>query len=57
MTLPRATYFRSLVQIRLGSFKFFWDRSNLTLVETGYVPGLPIAGRPSEFGARWEFSN
>ncbi len=57
VTLPRATYFRSLVQIRLGSFKFFWDRSNLTLVETGYVPGLPIAGRPSEFGARWEFSN
>ncbi len=55
--LPAATYLRSLVQVALGSFQFFWDRSNLTTTENGYVPGLPIAGRPSEFGVRWTFAN
>jgi hypothetical protein len=55
--LPAATYLRSLVQVALGSFQFFWDRSNLTTTENAYVPGLPIAGRPSEFGVRWTFAN
>jgi len=57
VTLPSATYFRSLVQIALGSFQFFWDRTNLTAKENPYVPGLPIVGRPSEFGVRWTFAN
>jgi len=57
VTLPAATYFRSLVQVALGSFQFFWDRSNLTETQNAYVPGLPIAGRPSEFGVRWTFAN
>jgi hypothetical protein len=57
VTLPGATYFRSLVQVALGSFQFFWDRTNLTAKENPYVPGLPIVGRPSEFGVRWTFAN
>jgi hypothetical protein len=57
ITLPSATYFRSLVQVALGSFQFFWDRANLTAKENPYVPGLPIVGRPSEFGMRWTFAN
>ena len=57
VTLPAATYLRSLVQVALGSFQFFWDRSNLTETQNPYVPGLPIPGRPSEFGVRWTFAN
>lgn len=57
VVLPAATYFRSLVQVALGSFQLFWDRSNLTETKNPYVPGLPIAGRPSEFGVRWTFAN
>ena len=57
VVLPGATYLRSLVQVALGSFQFFWDRSNLTQTQNAYVPGLPIAGRPSEFGVRWTFAN
>ena len=57
VTLPSATYFRSLVQVALGSFQFYWDRANLTAKEDPYVPGLPIVGRPSEFGVRWTFAN
>ena len=57
VSVPSATYFRSLVQVALGSFQFFWDRVNLTAKENPYVPGLPITGRPSEFGMRWTFAN
>lgn len=57
VALPAATYLRSLVQVGLGSFQFYWDRANLTETENAYVPGLPIAGRPSEFGVRWTFAN
>jgi len=57
VNLASATYFRSLIQVALGSFQFFWDRANLTAKENPYVPGLPIAGRPSEFGVRWTFAN
>jgi len=57
VAVPSATYLRSLVQIALGSFQFYWDRSNLDTTENPYVPGLPIVGRPSEFGVRWTFAN
>jgi hypothetical protein len=57
VTLAGATFFRSLVQVALGSLQFYWDRSNLTASERVYVPGLPITGRPSEFGVRWTFMN
>jgi hypothetical protein len=57
VTLPAATYLRSLIQVALGSFQFFWDRSNLTETANPYVPGLPVPGRPSEFGVRWTFAN
>ncbi len=55
--LQGATFFRSLVQVALGSLQFYWDRANLTTTERTYVPGLPIVGRPSEFGVRWTFMN
>ena len=57
VTIGGATFFRSLVQVALGSLQFYWDRSNLTATERVYVPGLPISGRPSEFGVRWTFLN
>jgi hypothetical protein len=57
VAVSSATYLRSLVQVALGSFQFFWDRANLTAKENPYVPGLPITGRPSEFGVRWTFAN
>ena len=55
--LAGATFFRSLVQVAMGSLQFYWDRSNLDLTSQAYVPGLPIVGRPSEFGVRWTFMN
>jgi hypothetical protein len=57
VVLGQATYWRSLVQLAFGSLQLYWDRSNLRLTGAPYVPGLPIAGRPSEFGVRWEFSD
>ena len=57
VTIAGATFFRSLVQVALGSLQFYWDRTNLTATERVYVPGLPISGRPSEFGVRWTFMN
>jgi hypothetical protein len=57
VTLAGATFFRSLVQVAMGSLQFYWDRSNLEGSSREYVPGLPIVGRPSEFGVRWTFMN
>jgi hypothetical protein len=57
VVLPGATFFRSLVQVAMGSLQFYWDRSNLSTTDRTYVPGLPIVGRPSEFGVRWTFMN
>jgi len=57
VTVAGATFFRSLVQVALGSLQFYWERANLTTTERVYVPGLPITGRPSEFGVRWTFMN
>jgi hypothetical protein len=55
--IAEATFFRSLVQVALGSLQFYWDRANLNTTDRVYVPGLPIVGRPSEFGIRWTFMN
>lgn len=55
--LAKATYLRSLVQIGFGALQIYWDRANLRLQSNPYVPGLPIVGRPSEVGIRWQFSN
>ncbi len=57
VVLPGATFYRSLVQVALGSLQFYWDRANLATTSRAYVPGLPIVGRPSEFGVRWTFLN
>lgn len=55
--LPGATFFRSLVQMRLGSFVVYWDRVNLTATSATYVPGFQIPPYGSTFGVRWEFLN
>jgi hypothetical protein len=57
ITLDRATYLRSLVQLGFGALQIYWDRANIRLEQNPYVPGLPIVGRPGEVGVRWEFSN
>jgi hypothetical protein len=57
VTLPGATFIRSLIQFQLGGFSVYWDRVNLTSTPLGYVPGFEIPGYGSNFGVRWEFLN
>lgn len=52
-----ATFFRSLVQIQLGSLLLFWDRVNLSANKRSYVPEYLLPRFGSTFGARWEFRN
>jgi hypothetical protein len=55
--LRGATFFRSLVQIQIGGFSFYWDRANLTATKRTYVPGFEVPAYASNFGVRWEFLN
>ncbi len=55
--LTHATYFRSLVEVALGSLQVYWDRGNLTRETSGYVPGIVIPARQDEVGIRWAFTN
>lgn len=57
VTLPGATFIRSLIQFQLGGFSVYWDRINLTSTRLGYVPGFEIPAYGSNFGVRWEFLN
>ena len=57
VTLPGATFFRSLVQVQLQSFSLYWDRGNLTATELTYVPGFRLPAYGTTFGVRWEFLN
>jgi hypothetical protein len=57
ITLPGATFVRSLIQIQLDRFFIFWDRGNLSSTDRTYVPGFLIPGYGSNFGVRWEFLN
>ena len=52
-----ATFFRSVVEMRLGGLIFFWDRLNLSGNKRSYVPEYFVPRFGSTFGARWEFSN
>ena len=55
--LKGATFFRALLQLRLGDFVAYYDRVNFQSTKLTYVPGLPILKLASTFGVRWEFSN
>ncbi|MEO8295112.1 MAG: TonB-dependent receptor [Gemmatimonadota bacterium] len=55
--LGGATFFRSVVQMRLGGLILFWDRMNLSGNKRSYVPEYFVPRFGSTFGARWEFSN
>jgi hypothetical protein len=55
--LSGATFFRSLVEIQLQSFRLFWDRGNLSASNLTYVPGFEIPSYGTVFGVRWEFLN
>jgi hypothetical protein len=57
ITLPGATFIRSLIQIQLDRFFIFWDRGNLSSTDRTYVPGFLIPGYGSNYGVRWEFLN
>jgi hypothetical protein len=52
-----ATFFRSVVEMKLGSLIFFWDRLNLSGNKRSYVPEYLVPRFGSTFGARWEFAN
>ena len=55
--LKGATFFRSLIELRLGDFIAYYDRVNLRASRLGYVPNLPLLRLASTFGVRWEFTN
>jgi hypothetical protein len=57
IALPAATFFRAIIQMQIGPFIVYYDKSNLQATKTGYVPGYPIQPIGSSFGIRWEFSN
>jgi hypothetical protein len=55
--LRGATFFRSLIELKIGEFIAYYDRVNLRALRLGYVPGLEMLRLASTFGVRWEFSN
>ncbi|HEV8125944.1 MAG TPA: TonB-dependent receptor [Gemmatimonadales bacterium] len=57
ITLGGATFFRSVLQMKLGSLIMFWDRLNLSGNKRSYVPEYFVPRFGSTFGVRWEFSN
>ncbi|MDX2193454.1 MAG: Plug domain-containing protein [Gemmatimonadales bacterium] len=57
LALPRATYTRGSVQVKLTSFTLIWDQYNLAGMTVPYVAGFPIPAYAWTIGARWEFSN
>jgi hypothetical protein len=52
-----ATFFRSVVEMKLGGLILFWDRLNLSGNKRSYVPEYLVPRFGSTFGARWEFAN
>jgi hypothetical protein len=55
--LGGATFYRSLLQIRLQSFSIYWDRGNLNASELTFVPGFELPAYGTVFGVRWDFLN
>ena len=57
VTVPAATFVRSLAQVQLQSFSVFFESRNLAGRATGYVPGFRIPRYAGFFGLRWGFHN
>ncbi len=55
--LDGASFWRTMIEIRLDSFILYWDRYNLQASRKQYVPGFNILNFGSTFGVRWEFKN
>lgn len=57
IALDGASFWRTMIEIRLDSFLLYWDRYNLASTRKTYVPGFtqPILG--STFGVKWVFVN
>jgi hypothetical protein len=55
--LDGASFWRTMIEIRLESFLLYWDRYNLASSKKDYLPGFnqPILG--ATFGVKWEFTN
>lgn len=57
VVLPSATFFRTLIQLRLGNLVFYVDQINLSRSIKSYVPGIAIPSLGNSIGFRWDFLN
>ena len=55
--LNGATFLRAYIELAIGSFRFYYDRINLTGTDQAYVPGYRIPAYGSTYGVRWSFVN
>ena len=55
--LKGATFFRAMLQLRIGDFVAYYDRVNFQSSRLTYVPNLSVLRLASSFGVKWEFSN
>jgi len=55
--LAGATFLRAYLELEIGSFQFYYDRSNLAGSRQTYVPGYVIPPYGSTYGVRWSFVN
>lgn len=57
IALDGASFWRTMIEIRLDRFILYWDRYNLQASRKTYVPRFGILNFGSTFGVRWEFTN
>ena len=57
LALDGASFWRTMIEIRLDSFILYWDRYNLQASRKTFVPGFGILNFGSTFGVKWEFTN
>ncbi len=55
--LNGATFLRGYIELAIGSFRFYYDRTNLAGTDQTYVPGYVIPPYGSTYGVRWSFVN
>jgi len=55
--LRGATFLRAYLELAIGSFRFYYDRGNLTGTQSTYVPGFVIPPYGTTYGVRWSFVN
>lgn len=57
VALPGASFWRTMIEIRLDQFMLYWDRYNLQGSRKTYVPGFNLPTLGATFGVRWQFTN